>query len=73
MCNYHFKFIIVGNSSVGKSNLLTKFAYNKFAEDYEPTISDELVIKIIEIENQKYRLQMRDIAGEKNYSSTNQK
>ena len=72
MCNYHFKFIIVGNSSVGKSNLLTKFAYNKFVEKYEPTITNEFVTKFIEIEKQKYQLQMWDISGDKIYDSINQ-
>ena len=43
--NYLLKFIIVGDSSVGKSNLLMKFAYNKFNEDYQATVGVEFACK----------------------------
>ncbi len=43
MDNYHYmlKFIIVGDSSVGKSCLLLNFCEKKFNEDHETTIGVE--------------------------------
>ena len=68
-CNYQFKYIIVGDSSVGKSNLLSKFAHGKFTEDYQATIGVEFGAKNIEIEQQIYRVQIWDTAGQENFRS----
>ena len=68
-CNYQFKYIIVGDSSVGKSNLLSKFAHGKFTEDYQATIGVEFGVKNIEINNQIYRVQMWDTAGQEAFHS----
>ena len=67
--NYLFKYIIVGDSSVGKSNLLMKFAHNKFTEDYQATIGVEFGTKNIEYDNQIYRIQIWDTAGQENFRS----
>ena len=47
--NYLFKYIIIGDPSVGKSNLLMKFANNKFTDEYQATIGVEFGAKNIEI------------------------
>ena len=44
--NYLFKYIIIGDPSVGKSNLLMKFAHNKFTDEYQATIGVEFGAKI---------------------------
>ena len=67
--NYLFKYIIVGDSSVGKSNLLMRFANNKFAEEYQSTIGVEFGVKNIEIDNQIFRIQIWDTAGQENFRS----
>ena len=67
--NYLFKYIIVGDSSVGKSNLLMKFAHNKFTEDYQATIGVEFGAKNIELEKNIYRIQIWDTAGQENFRS----
>lgn len=36
--DYLFKFIIIGDSGVGKTNLFTKFTENVFREDSKATI-----------------------------------
>ena len=43
--NYLFKYIIIGDPSVGKSNLLMKFAHNKFTDEYQATIGVEFGAK----------------------------
>lgn len=40
-CNFCFKFIIIGNSSVGKSCLLVRFLEKKFRPSHEVTIGVE--------------------------------
>ena len=67
--NYLFKYIIIGDSSVGKSNLLMKFANNKFTEDYQATIGVEFGAKNIELNDQIYRIQIWDTAGQENFRS----
>ena len=69
--NYNFllKYIIIGDPSVGKSNLLMKFAHNKFTEEYQATIGVEFGAKNIEINNKIYRIQIWDTAGQENFRS----
>ena len=67
--NYLFKYIIIGDSSVGKSNLLMKFAHNKFTEDYQATIGVEFGAKNVELNSQTYRIQIWDTAGQENFRS----
>ena len=47
--NYLFKYIIIGDPSVGKSNLLMKFAHNKFTDEYQTTIGVEFEQKIFNL------------------------
>ena len=56
--HYLLKYIIIGNSSVGKSNLLLKFAHNKFLDEYQATIGVEFGAKNIEIDNKIFRIQI---------------
>ena len=67
--NYLFKYIIIGDPSVGKSNLLMKFAHNKFTEEYQATIGVEFGAKNITFNNQVYRIQIWDTAGQENFRS----
>ena len=67
--SYLLKYIIVGDSSVGKSNLLSKFAHNKFADSYEATIGVEFDVKNLEINEKIFRIQIWDTAGQENFKS----
>ena len=67
--NYLFKYIIIGDASVGKSNLLMKFAHNKFTDEYQTTIGVEFGAKNIHINEQIYRIQIWDTAGQENFRS----
>ena len=67
--NYLLKYIIIGEPSVGKSNLLMKFANNKFTEDYQATIGVEFGAKNITIDDQIFRIQIWDTAGQENFRS----
>ena len=67
--NFLFKYIIIGDPSVGKSNLLMKFAHNKFTDEYQATIGVEFGAKNIEINKKTYRIQIWDTAGQENFRS----
>ena len=67
---YIFKYIIIGNPSVGKSCMLTQFLNNKFIEDYEVTVGIEFGAKTIDLEDfSKVKLQIWDTAGQENFKS----
>jgi len=46
---YLFKFIIIGDASVGKSCLLLQFLKNTFKEEHDATIGVEFGSKKVEI------------------------
>lgn len=45
------KIIIIGDSGVGKTNILTRFTKNKFNNENKPTIGVEFTSKIINIQD----------------------
>ena len=67
--DFLFKYIIVGDASVGKSNLLMRYVHNQFTDEYQSTIGVEFGIKNIEIEQKKYRIQIWDTAGQECFRS----
>lgn len=67
--NYLLKFIIIGDPSVGKSNIVLKYANNKFTDDYQATIGVEFGAKNIEINKKTIRIQIWDTAGQENFRS----
>lgn len=67
--HYLFKYIIIGDSAVGKSNLLLKYSHNKFNEDYQTTIGVEFGAKNLTLSNKTYRIQVWDTAGQENFRS----
>ena len=63
------KMIIIGNSGVGKSNMLTRYLYNEFKLDSKSTIGVEFGSKELEINGLKTKLQIWDTAGQERYRS----
>ena len=67
--DYLFKYIIIGDAAVGKSNILLKYAHNQFKSEYQLTIGVEFGVKNMEIKNKIYRIQVWDTAGQENFRS----
>lgn len=67
--NYLMKFILIGESGVGKSSFLYQFIENKFSEQIEPTIGIEFGSKLMILGDLTVRLQIWDSAGQENYRS----
>ncbi|KAJ5077759.1 ras and ef-hand domain-containing protein [Anaeramoeba ignava] len=66
------KIVLIGDSSVGKTNLLTRFCENEFAPDSMPTIGVEFGSKIVEINEQRIKAQIWDTAGQERFRSVTQ-
>ena len=67
--NYLLKYIIIGDSSVGKSKILTRYVYEKFNEEFQSTIGVEFASKNAIVNNKIYRIQIWDTAGQESFRS----
>ena len=65
--DYLFKIVIAGNSGVGKSNIVHRYARNKFNENSDFTIGVEFDEKIVTIKDKRIKLQLWDASGKKMY------
>ena len=66
--DYLFKIVLIGDSGVGKSNLLSRYTKNEFHLGSKATIGVELAQKTIEVEEKNIRAQIWDTAGKLNIS-----
>lgn len=62
-----FKLLIIGDSGVGKSSLLVRFADNHFSGNYITTIGVDFKIRTIELHGEKVKLQIWDTAGQERF------
>ena len=62
--DYLFKLLLIGDSSVGKTAILLRFADDSFSPNFISTIGIDFRIKTIEIRGKKIKLQIWDTAGQ---------
>ena len=67
--DFLMKLILVGDSGVGKTNILSKYLKNNFDPDSKATVGVEFGTKNIEIDNKKIKVQIWDTAGQERYKS----
>ena len=69
--NFHYllKYVIVGDASVGKSNLLLRQTHGQFREEYQLTIGVEFGSSNLVIDDRIFRIQIWDTAGQENFRS----
>ena len=65
--DYLFKFVLVGDSGVGKSNLLSRYSRGDFDLQSKSTIGVEFATKTIPISGNNIKLQIWDTAGQERY------
>ena len=63
------KFIIVGDSGVGKSQIIIRFVHDKFDKAHGATLSCEYGLKHIIYNNTDYLVQIMDTAGQEQFKS----
>lgn len=61
---YLVKVIVIGDSGVGKTNLITRFCENHFRDTYVATIGVDFKIKSLTMGDKKIKLQIWDTAGQ---------
>ncbi|KAJ3432640.1 ras-related protein rab-2-a [Anaeramoeba flamelloides] len=67
--DYLFKFILIGDSGVGKSCILNRFTNHGFESVYDATIGVEFNARAIEISEKTIKLQIWDTAGQETFRS----
>ena len=68
--NMIFKIVLLGDSNVGKSNILSKYLHNEFKQDSKSTVGVEFGSKTFEInEKTTIKAQIWDTAGQERYRS----
>lgn len=60
---YLFKYIIIGDTGVGKSCLLLQFTDKRFRQQHDLTIGVEFGARTVQIQNKNIKLQIWDTAG----------
>jgi len=66
---YLFKYIIIGDTGVGKSCLLLQFTDKRFQAMHDLTIGVEFGARMITIDNRQIKLQIWDTAGQESFRS----
>jgi len=65
--DYLFKVVLIGDSGVGKSNLLSRFTRNEFNLESKSTIGVEFATRSIVVDNKRIKAQIWDTAGQERY------
>lgn len=71
--DYIFKYIVIGNSGVGKSCIVNRFISDEYSDEIESTIGVEFGAKVIKLQeegkNLNVKLQIWDTAGQETFQS----
>ncbi|WOK93916.1 ras-related protein RABA5a-like [Canna indica] len=67
--DYLFKIVLIGDSAVGKSNLLARFSRNQFHPYSKSTIGVEFQTKTIDIDGKEIKAQIWDTAGQERFKA----
>ena len=66
--DYVFKVVVIGDSAVGKSQLLSRFTKNEFCFDSKSTIGVEFQTRTVTIKGKVIKAQIWDTAGQERFS-----
>ncbi|CAA0842439.1 Ras-related protein RABA5b [Striga hermonthica] len=64
---YLFKIVVIGDSAVGKSNLLSRFARDEFDHHSKATIGVEFQTQLMEVDGKEVKAQVWDTAGQERF------
>ena len=66
---YKFKVVVVGDSGVGKTNLIKRFINDTFNKDSKATVGVEFLSKTYLINQEVFKIEIWDTAGQERYKS----
>lgn len=66
---YKFKVVVVGDSGVGKTNLIHRFVKNNFNENTKATVGVEFLSKTFKIKGDVFKIEVWDTAGQERYKA----
>ena len=66
---FKFKVVVIGDSGVGKTNLIKRFIRNEFKEDSKATVGVEFLSKNFLINGEIFKMEIWDTAGQERYKS----
>lgn len=66
--DYLFKVVLIGDSGVGKSNLLSRFTKNEFNLESKSTIGVEFATRTLNVDGKVIKAQIWDTAGQERFS-----
>ncbi|CEF98741.1 Small GTPase superfamily, Rho type [Ostreococcus tauri] len=64
-----YKLVFLGDQSVGKTSIISRFMYDKFDNSYQATIGIDFLSKTMYLEDRTVRLQLWDTAGQERFRS----
>lgn len=67
--DYNFRICLVGDSSVGKTSMLTRFCDRKFRDKYINTIGVDFRLVALQYHDKKTKLYIWDTAGQERFKS----
>lgn len=65
--DYMFKILIIGNSSVGKTSFLFRYAEDAFTSAFVSTVGIDFKVKTVFRQDKRVKLQIWDTAGQERY------
>jgi len=67
--DYLCKIILIGDSGIGKSSIIERFADNNFHHQFVSTIGVDFKVKTIKIDDKLVKIQAWDVAGQERFRS----
>jgi len=64
-----YKLVFIGDQSVGKTSIISRFQYDTFDDHYQTTIGIDFVSKTVPVDDGTVRLQLWDTAGQERFRS----
>lgn len=62
--DFNYKIVLLGDSGVGKSNIISRFTKNEFNLESKTTIGVEFATKTVDVKGNTVKVQIWDTAGQ---------